>query len=539
MKWRVLIPSLCVLVLANVLVQHCVWRWDMTDDHRYSLSAPTKTLLGQLDAPMQVTLLLDGDLNAGFTRLKHATEEMVEELSIYAATPIAVRYETEHIPQGLKPTVIHERTRKGQTAQTTVYPYAVVQYRDKSAVVELLRNNRGLSGEENLNLSIENLEFAFVECIRSLTQTKVEKVVFLEGHGELPEKNVYEISQALAHYYQIDRGILGKETGVLDGYKAVIIADPQKPFSDEDKYILDQYLMQGGRILWVLNGVQFSTDRLSEQGTTPVIPLDLNLTDMLFRYGVRINPALVQDLQCLPVPVDVSEDPNQPNWQPMPWTYAPLLLTSQASPVTRGVMQVTATMASCLDLVGEDDGLHKEILLATSSASKLTGTPAEVDLSLATGNEEEFRYAFIPVAASIEGVFPSLYAHQMPPEDLILHAPLRKASEPTKQVVVAAGSVIRNEWDDRSKQPVPLGYDRYTRIQFGNCDFLVNAVLYLTDDTGWMSLRQKEVTLRLLNDQRARDQRIMAQVVSIVVPLVLLAITGGVVLLVRKRRYTK
>ncbi len=539
MKWRVLIPSLCVLVLANVLVQHCVWRWDMTDDHRYSLSAPTKTLLGQLDAPVEVTLLLDGDLNAGFTRLKHATEEMVEELSVYAATPVAVRYETEHIPQGLKPTVIHERTLKGQTAQTTVYPYAVVQYKGKSAVVELLRNNRGLSGEENLNLSIENLEFAFVEAIRSLMQTKVEKVLFLEGHDELPDKYVWDISQALAHYYQIDRGILGKETGVLDGYKAVIIADPKKPFSDEDKYILDQYLMQGGRILWVLNGVQFSTDRLSEQGTTPVIPLDLNLTDMLFRYGVRINPALVQDLQCLPVPVDVSEDPNQPNWQPMPWTYAPLLLTSQASPITRGVMQVTVTMASCLDLVGEDDGLHKEILLATSSASKLTATPAEVDLSLATGNEEEFRYAFIPVAASIEGVFPSLYAHQMPPEDLKVTAPLRKVSEPTKQVVVAAGSVIRNEWDDRLRQPVPLGYDRYTRMQFGNCDFLVNAVLYLTDDTGWMSLRQKEVTLRLLNDRRARDQRIMAQVVSIVVPLVLLAITGGVVLLIRKRRYTK
>ncbi len=537
MKWRVLIPSLCVLVLVNVLVQHCVWRWDMTDDHRYSLSAPTKTLLGQLDAPMQVTLLLDGDLNAGFTRLKHATEEMVEELSVYAAAPIAVRYETEHIPQGLKPTVIHERTRKGQTAQTTVYPYAVVQYRGKSAVVELLRNNHGLSGEENLNLSIENLEFAFVECIRSLMQTKVDKVVFLEGHGELPEENVWDISQALAHYYQIDRGTLGKETGVLDGYKAVIIADPQKPFSDEDKYILDQYLMQGGRILWVLNGVRFSTDNLSEQGTTPVIPLDLNLTDMLFRYGVRVNPALVQDLQCLPVPVDVSEDPNQPNWQPMPWTYAPLLLTSQASPVTRGVMQVTATMASCLDLVGEDDGLRKEILLATSSASKLTGTPAEVDLSLAMGNEEEYRYAFIPVAASIEGVFPSLYAHRMPPEDLTVTAPLRKNSEPTKQVVVAAGSVIRNEW--QQGRPVPLGYDRYTRTQFGNCDFLVNAVLYLTDDAGWMSLRQKEVTLRLLNDQRARNQRVMAQVVSIVVPLVLLAITGGVVLLIRKRRYTK
>ena len=537
MKWRVLIPSLLVLVLLNIVGQRLVVRWDMTDDHRYSLSVPTKQLVSTLDAPVEVTLLLNGDLNSGFSRLRQATVEMVEELDVYSKTPITLRYETENIPNGLTPTVIHERTNKGQTAQTTIYPYALVRYKDKTTVVELLRNNRGLSGEENLNMSIENLEFAFVESLRSLTQTRVEKIAFLEGHGELPEKDVWDISQSLAHYYQIDRGQLGKETGVLDDYRVVIIADPQTPFSEDDKYILDQYLMQGGRILWVLNGVRFSTDNLSEEGTTPVIPLDLNITDMLFRYGVRVNPAVVQDLQCLPVPVDVSEDPTTPNWQPLPWTYAPLLLTSQASPITRGVMQVSATMASCLDFVGEDDGLHKEILLATSSASKLTSTPAEIDLSMQEGDAAEYHYSFIPVAASIEGVFSSLYAFQFPPEDLTLNAPLRKTSEQTKQVVVAAGSVIRNEW--QNNQPLPLGYDRYTRTTFGNSDFLVNAVLYLTDDTGWMSLRQKEVTLRLINDQRAREQRTTAQVISILLPLVILLLTGGVVLLIRKQRYIK
>lgn len=537
MKWRVLIPSLLMLVLLNIVGQRLVVRWDMTDDHRYSLSTPTKQLVSTLDAPVEITLLLNGDLNAGFSRLRQATVEMVEELDVYSKTPITLRYETENIPKGLTPTVIHERTNKGQTAQTTIYPYALVRYKDKTTVVELLRNNRGLSGEENLNMSIENLEFAFVESLRSLTQTRVEKIAFLEGHGELSEKDVWDISQSLAHYYQIDRGQLGKETGVLDDYRVVIIADPQTPFSEDDKYILDQYLMQGGRILWVLNGVRFSTDNLSEEGTTPVIPLDLNITDMLFRYGVRVNPAVVQDLQCLPVPVDVSEDPTTPNWQPLPWTYAPLLLTSQASPITRGVMQVSATMASCLDFVGEDDGLHKEILLATSSASKLTSTPAEIDISMQEGDAAEYHYSFIPVAASIEGVFSSLYAFQLPPEDLTLKDPLRKTSEQTKQVVVAAGSVIRNEW--QNNQPLPLGYDRYTRTTFGNSDFLVNAVLYLTDDTGWMSLRQKEVTLRLINDQRAREQRTTAQVISILLPLVILLLTGGVVLLIRKQRYIK
>lgn len=536
MKLRVLIPSLMVLVLANVLVQHQVVRWDMTDDKRYSLSEQTKTILQQLTDQVDVTLYLQGDLNSGFTRLRQATEELVGEMGVYARVPVRLSI-SEDVPQGLTPTVIHERTRKGQTAQTTVYPYASVSYKGKSSVVSLLRNNRGLSGEENLNLSIENLEFAFVEALRGLTRTQVEKIAFLEGHDELPEENVYDLSQALSRYYQIDRGTLGTETGVLDEYKVVIIADPQRPFSDEDKYILDQYLMQGGHLLWVLNGVRFSSDNLSAQGTTPVMPLDLNVTDMLFRYGVRVNSVLVQDMQCLPVPVDVSADPENPNWQPMSWTYAPLLLTSQASPITRNLMQVSATMASSLDLVGGEDGLHKEILLATSSASRITKTPAEVDLSFSEDDSADYPYSYVPVAAVVEGVFSSLYAYQMPPETIMPHAATKKESVPTKQIVVAAGSVIRNEW--QQGRPVPLGYDRYTRTQFGNRDFLVNAVLYLADDSGWMSLRQKEVTMRLINDQRARDQRITAQVTSMVIPLMLLALTGGIVFGVRKQRYTK
>lgn len=533
------IAIVAAVVLVNVLMHHFVVRWDMTNDRRYSIAPTTRALIQSLDAPLQVTILLDGELNAGFQRLQRATIEMVEELEAIGYWQLGIEYRVsaEEVPKGLSPTVIHERTHKGQTAQTTVYPYALITYKGKTAVVELLRNNRGLSGEENLNHSIENLEFAFVEAIHSLARESVEKIAFLEGHGELSEAEVFDLSQALSHYYQIDRGTLGNETGVLDEYRAVIIADPQLPFSEKDKYILDQYLMQGGRILWVVNGVRFSEQTLSENGMTPVIPLELNISDMLFRYGVRINPALVQDLQCLPMPVDVSDNPQQPNWQPMPWTYAPLLLTSQASPITRNIMQVSATMASCIDFVGGEDGLQKTTLLATSSNSKLTGTPATVDLSLFNGTESEFQYAFVPVAASIEGVFPSLYAHLLPPEDLQLHAPLRKTSEPTKQIVVAAGSTIRNEW--QQGQPLPLGYDRYTQTQFGNRDFMVNAVLYLTDDTGWMALRQKQITLRLLNDQRAREERITAQVVSIIMPLTILAIIGIAVIGIRKKRYTK
>ena len=534
------IVVLVALVVINLLMSYIVWRWDMTDDKRYSISAPTKALLQDLDAPLTITLLLDGEMNAGFLRLQKATQELVEELGVYAAGGYQLLGVPEQLTTNgygnLEPTVVHERTHKGQTAQTIIYPYAIVQYHDRSQVVTLLKNQRGLSGEENLNHSIENLEFAFAEAIRSLTQDTIEKIAFLEGHGELDEHDVYDLTQQLAKYYQIDRGTLGTVSGVLDDYKVVIIADPQMPFSETDKYILDQYIMQGGRILWVVNGVRFSDDYLASEGYTPIIALDLNINDMLFRYGVRINHALVQDLQCLPVPVDVSHDPNQPNWQPMHWTFAPLLLTSQVSPITRNVAQVTATMASAIDIVGEDDGIRKEVLLATSSASRLTSAPAKVDLSMGS-DSEGFNQAFVPVAVSLEGVFPSIYAHLLPPEEVTLTTPLLRESKPTRQIVVAAGSTIRNDW--QQGQPLPLGYDRYTQMQFGNRDFMVNAVLHLTDDQGWLQLRQKEFTLRLINDQRARQTRIVAQVISIVIPLALLAIVGGAMLILRRKRYVK
>lgn len=540
MKIKNAIIVIIALVLANILVHHIVVRWDMTNDKRYSLSQPTKNLLSSLDQPLEIVILLDGELNAGFTRLKKATTEMVEELGMYAGNGyriLDIKEQELDIREQLPPIVIHERTHKGQTAQTTVYPYALAKYGNRTQVVHLLKNQRGLSGEDNLNNSIENLEYAFTEAIRHLTQTEVEKIAFLEGHGELEEKYVYDLTQALAQYYQIDRGVLGTEAGVLDEYKAVIIADPQQPFSESDKYILDQYVMQGGRILWVVNGVRFSEDYLSSQGATPIIALELNINDLLFRYGVRINHALVQDLQCLPVPVDVSIDSSEPNWQPMPWTYAPLLLTSQASSITRNVAQVSATMASAIDLVGGEDGLRKEVLLATSTASKLTATPARVDLNWGVDNETSFQYAFIPVAVCIEGSFPSLYAYQLPPEEITTQNPLLKQSKATKQIVVAAGSAIRNEW--QKDTPLPLGYDRYTQRQFGNRDFMVNAVLYLTDDQGWMQLRQKEFTLRLINDQRAQNTHITAQVVSIFVPLALLAIVGVIVIITRRRLYVR
>ena len=528
-------------------------RWDMTDDKHYSLSEASKALLRSTDAPIEVTVLLDGDLNAGFRRLKKATEETIEELGVYSDMKVSKDSKDLKDSLGLSPIIIHEREQNGKTAQTAVYPYALMSYKGRKAVVTLLKNTRGLSGEENLNASIEQLEFAFMEALHLLQQTETPRVAILEGHGEPDEAHTYDLMAALSKYYQVDRGVIDgrSETAnavrseidahVLDGYKAVIVAAPQKAFSDAERFIIDQYIMRGGTVLWAIDGVQLSEQVLQQEGFTPVLALDLGLTEMLFRYGVRVNPALVQDVQCLPIPVNVSNDPQQPNLQPMPWTFAPLLLTSQGSPITRNMGQVMSTFVSPIDAVGGEDGIEKRVLLATSTASRVTATPGEVNLSDMNPDMSTFRYQYVPVAVSLEGAFSSAYAHRMVPEGItvsgegLAESDIIKQGVKTRQVVIGSGSVLMNEM--QKNQPLPMGYDRYSGMQFSNRDFIVNAILWLTDSEGLIGLREKSVALRLLNDKRAHDERAKVQAVSVISPIAILALIGGIVFVIRKRKY--
>ena len=543
------------LLLIGVLELRPV-RWDLTDDKHYSLSESSKKMLSILDHRAEVTLLLGGDLNAGFRRLKKATEETLEELAVYADIRVkdgwsAAQENGLMDSLGLRPIVIHEREQNGKTAQTTVYPYAIIEYNGKRAVVTLLKNTRGLSGEENLNASIEQLEFAFMEALHLLQQTETPRVAILEGHGEPDEAHTYDLMSALSKYFQVDRGSItnGEMSAtaslngelinchILDGYKAIIVLNPQTAFSEAERFVIDQYIMRGGAVLWSLNGVKLSEEVLQREGFTPILPLDLGLTDMLFRYGVRVNPALVQDIQCLPIPVNVSSDPEQPNLQPMPWTYAPLLLTSQGSPITKDLGQVMSTFVSPIDAVGGEDGIEKRVLLATSTASRVTATPGEVDLNDLNPDMSTFAYQYVPVAVSMEGSFPSAFAHRMAPEGIETDEPIRKSSAKTRQVVIGCGSVLINE--TMKNQALPMGYDRYSGMQFSNRDFATNAVLWLTDGDGLIALREKSVALRLLNDKRAHEQRAGIQAFSTILPVAILALIGGIVFVIRKRKYER
>lgn len=548
-KYSLLIGCLIVLLL-NFLSANLFFRIDLTSDKRHSVSQPTKQLMAGLNEEVEVTIYLDGEMNSAFLRLKRSVAELLDELSIYAPEGITYSFTNPtSLPQeeqkqlmqlfaenGISPTTIYERNRDGKSVQRLLFPWLKISYGDKQQWVSLLKNIKGNSGEENLNISIESLEFQLTDALRLLTQKEIQKIAFIEGHGELSDYNTWDISLALSRYFQIDRGVLGTDASVLDDYKAIIIAAPTQPFSENDKYIIDQYIMRGGRVLWLIDGVRLDENSLSTTGMSPTIPMDVNLTDMLFRYGVRVNPMIVQDQQCLLVPVNVASEGEPAHFEPMPWYFAPLLLTSPNHPVSRNLPQVTGTFVSCLDMVGENENLRRDVLLATSNATHIISAPAAINVEEIELTPDYFNLAYVPVAVAMEGVFPSLFAHRLMPQN-ITNAPAKlKESVPTKQIVMASGSFISNDIQDG--QPLPVGYDRYTQTQFGNRDFFINALLYLTDDQGWINLRNKQLKIRLINKNIATNMRLPLQLINVGLPLLFLAIFGVVFFVIRRRVYT-
>ena len=546
---------ICLIVLALISF-FFFFRIDLTSDKRYSIADQTKMLMAKTDSPLKVVVYLDGDLNPGFLRLKKSTAELLDELSVYSNHNIDIQFEnpsladspeqrekkyTELQNRGLAPTAVYERDKEGKSIQKVIFPWIEMTYKGKKVQVCLLKNILGNSGEENLNISVENLEFEITDGIRRLVNTEVSKIAFLEGHGELSEAETYDISKTLSKYFQIDRGTIATNATILDNYKAVIIAKPTKPFSESDKFIIDQYIMHGGRVLWLLDGVRISKENLSTIGLSPAIELDLNLNDQLFRYGVRINPVLLQDVQCASVPVNIARVGATPQFEPTPWYFAPLLLTSPEHPITRNITEVRSEFCSGIDLVGDNKQVKSQLLLATSDNTHIVGTPTTIDLSqkIKPNDKAYFNAGYVPVAVAMEGNFESDFANRMIPAGLTNTSPIRRQSLNTRQIVVADGGIIRNETTEKDSTTLPLGFDRYMNQQFGNKDFIQNAVLYLADNDGWMQLRSCTLKLRLLNKRITNEDRITWELINVLVPLGLLLIFGIGYQIQRKRKYTK
>ena len=544
-----------IIVLVLIFTKTLYFRIDLTEEGRYSLSNASKDLVAEISEPLTVKLYLDGDLDANMLRLRRSTEDLVRELNMYASEQLVIenynpnsattdeeRYAeyAELEERGLRGMSVTIRERGGKMSEQVIFPWAeVCSSRDTMAIC-LMQPSSQKSGEVAVNNAIADLEYLFVDAIRVLNRKEIRKVAFIEGHGELAEEYTYDASGALSRYFQVDRGVIGIDASVLDSYDAIIVAKPMTAYSESDKFIIDQYIMRGGRVLWLLDGAQMSNDMLAEGGATPLIELDVNLNDMLFRYGVRLTPTVVEDMQCAYMPVNVARPGEDPRFEPIPWFYMPLLQASPYHPITKTLQAVKADFASGIEIVGDTAGVRKEVLLITSNASHVNMAPTEIDVMDAINIEpkEYFTTQYVPIAVALEGKFESIYKHRMAPAGVNVDKIIDK-SELTRMVVVADGDIIRNDIEQHREglMLVPLGYDRVTRQTHGNKDFIVNAMLYLTDDEGVMQLRNRRIDLRLLNRAVVDSQRDMWMWINTLLPVVLLVIFGGIFFWIRKRKY--
>ena len=554
---RVIFCFVVVVVLVLVFTKTLFFRVDLTEEGRYSLSDASKDLVAEMYESLTVKIYLAGDLDANMLRLRRATEDMVRELNMYSAEQLVVelynpnnattdeeRYAeyAELEERGLRGMSVTVRERGGKMSEQVIFPWAEVCGSRDTMAICLMQPSAQRSGEVAVNSAIADLEYKFVDAIRILNRKEIRKVAFIEGHGELGEEYTYDASDALSRYFQVDRGVIGTDVSILDGYDAIIVAKPLEKYSEIDKFIIDQYIMRGGRVLWLLDGAQMSNEMLSDGGATPLVALDLNLQDMLFRYGVRLTPTIVEDMQCAYMPVNVSRPGEEPRFEPIPWFYMPLLQGSPYHPITKTLQAVKADFVSGIEIVGDTVGVRKEVLLITSNASHVHAAPAEIDVMGAINVEpkEYFTTQYVPIAVALEGRFESIYKHRMAPAGVKVGKIIDR-SELTRMVVVADGDIIRNDIEQHREglMLVPLGYDRVTRQTHGNKDFIVNTMLYLTDDEGVMQLRNRRVDLRLLNRAVVESQRDMWLWINTLLPVVLLAIFGGVFFWNRKRKYVK
>lgn len=550
--------AVALIVFVAAILSYFRLRLDLTGDKRYSLSVPTRKVLSGLRNDVFIQVYLDGEMPIPFKRLKRSVREMLDEFRIASGNRVdyaflnpsegtdrkqrEARYQSL-IGKGLNPVNIQASDEEGGASQKIIFPGMIVNYNGIEVPVNFLKNNPSLPAEENLLHSVEGLEYEMIQTISTLTSDTIYKIAFIEGHGELSEPQVADITLSLAGFFTIDRGKLTDDPGILDNYAAVIIAGPQNEFPESDKFILDQYIMKGGKVLWLLEEVDVNADSLVS-GETEALIRTLNLEDQLFRYGARINPAVVQDVECVMIRLALMTSGTRQQFVPAPWFYYPRLYPSQDHPVTRNLNRVKGEYVNYIDTVGLDGRIKKTVLLSTSGFSRILSPPFMISLKDAeiTPDEREFNRSKLPVALLLEGVFPSAFRNRMT-GDLTGDKSFKPRNEsiPTKMIVIADGDIIRNEVRQigSSVSHYPLGQDIYTGEMYGNRDFIINCLNYLVDDNGIMELRSRELKLRMLDRTRIKNEKLKWQLVNILLPPLLAIVSGLIFTYFRKRRYTK
>ncbi len=555
---KLFIPVLSVLLIVlAVQVFSAQWfvRLDLTADKRYSLTPATKKILQNLDDVVYFRVYLDGDLPSEFRRLRNDTREMLDEFSAWSGQiqyefispsraagddPQELRqYYRMLAERGLEPAQV--QTRAGDaSSQRVIFPGALVSYRGKEVPLYLLQDNPGLSVREALHQASLAIEYKLASTILKITKEEKEKIGFLEGHGELEARYVASIQRALEDFYEVDRIKVREGFEALRQYSTIISAKPEEPFSEEEKFILDQFLMQGGSMLWLVDPVFADMDSLMIADETLGIARDINLDDFFFRYGVRLNPVLLKDLNAAPIPVTTGYVGGRPQINLIPWPYFPVLNPISKHEIVNNLNFIRTEFISSIDTV-EAAGVEKTILLESSPYTRVMPVPVRISLDILERAIDENLHTgpSRPVAVLLEGSFRSLYSNRVPPSvDMPEGFIRRNESLSAAMIVVADGDLIRNQFGSDGR-PLPLGHDRFTGQTFANEDFILNAVNYLTDDTGIISARTREVRLRLLDRQQVNIHKLSLQLFNTLTPILVVLLIGVIRMFMRKRRYSK
>lgn len=532
-------------------------RLDLTEDKRYTLSDPTREVLSSLKNDIYIQVYLDGDMPIPLKRLKRSVNDILDEFRIESGRKVDFSFinpskgENDEqrnamyqslIKKGLSPTRLQAGDKEGGASQRIIFPGMIVNYNGVEVPINFLRNNPSLTPEQNILHSSEGLEYEIIQTISTISADTVYKVAFLEGQSEIPEIETADITYNLAKYFTIDRGAVGGMPGSLDRYSAVVVAGPSKEFSEPDKFVIDQYIMKGGKVLWLIDEVYVNPDSLAF-GETAALYRPLNLEDQLFRYGARVNPEIVQDVNCQFIRLKVIGSGGNQQFVPVPWVYYPFLLPSANHPVTRNINKVKGEFVNYIDTVGLDPEISKQVLLSTSEYSRTVTPPLLISLREAERlpDEKDFTRSHLPVAVLLEGFFPSAFRNRMINSFISGYTgPVLEKSVNTKMIIVSDADIIRNGVRRTGTQetPLPLGQDRYSGEIYGNTDFIVNSLNYLVDDKGLMQLRSRELKIRLLDKSRIRQERLKWQLINILGPVAIVIIAGIVYSYFRRRKYS-
>lgn len=533
------------LFLLNTITNKFYKRIDITEDNRYTITPQTKEIIANIKQPILVEVYLKGDFPSEFKRLQLETIQLLEEFQTYNANIVIKQIDPlplsdQLVERGLTPSRLTSQ-ENGSISETIIFPWAVIHYNNKYELVNLLKNNFLNDSDEQLQQSIQNLEYAFSEGFQHITVKKSKKIAVLKGNGELDEIYLADFLQQLGKQYHLAPFTLDsvaknptKTLSQLTTFDLAIIAKPTEKFTEEEKFTLDQYIMKGGKTLWLVDQVQAELDSLMNTGSSAILPRDLNLTDLLFSYGIRLNYNVVQDLYCSKITLATGNIGNKPQYSQFLWNYFPLIISKDQHSITKNTEPVQLKFPSSIDTL--KNTIKKTVLLQSSNLSKTVGTPALISLEsiLEKPNPENFKSKNHILGVLLEGQFKSAYKDRVQPFSWLNFQP---ESNSTKMIVISDGDIVANQL--HQGEPLPLGQDKWTNTLYGNKVFLINTVNYLLDDNGLLKIRNKNIEIKQLDKEKAFNERTFWKVFNLITPLVLLFLMGIIMYFYRNNLFKK